>query len=78
MNTGALLDHVGQLVGQEMIARSRAGPVFAGIKNDVFANGISLGIDCARGVGGARASVNSNAGKILTETRFEIGARSGR
>ena len=78
MNTGVLLDHVGQLVGQQIIAGSCARPVFAGIKNDVVADGISLGIDCVRGVCGGRTRVHSNAREVLTETRFEIGARSGR
>src|SRR5688572_7913942 len=63
----ALLDGMGQFVGDEVAAAVGIRLVFAGSEGDVVARGVGVGVDGAGGVAGLRVGMDSHLAEIMAE-----------
>ena len=66
-----LLEHVGQLVGEQPPAAQRVEAVLAGAEDEVRAVGVGMGVLRVRGAGGLVVTVDADAGEVGAEPRLE-------
>jgi hypothetical protein len=70
-----LLDDVGQLMGQEQLARDVAGLITTLPENYVLPYGVSPCVNGVRRVSCLRVVMNTHAAEVVAETRFHLLAR---
>ena len=72
-----LLRDMGELVGNELPAVAAAGGELAAAEGNVIAPRVGARGDPRRGGGGAGMGVQADGGKVVAETRLEIGPLGG-
>ena|SRR5579863_1130895 len=68
----ALLNDVRQLMGQKILARPRLRIELAGIKDQILANRVGVGVQGAGGFGGVATGMNTYLTEISLEATFKI------
>ncbi|MNP22379.1 hypothetical protein D3C76_1150510 [compost metagenome] len=75
MRAGAgLLDHMGQLVGDQVLAGRGGGRVLAGTEHQVASHRIGVGVDLMGRAFRLAAEVHPDLGKVVAETRLHMPA----